>query len=136
MKIVINKCYGGFGLSGFGISEYLKLNGEEAFFYKKNYRNKLYEKVGIDEYGMECICFKKDYGESFSISDVEYDFFFYTRDIDRTDKNLISIIEKYGDKINGWAANLKIVEIPDDVKYEIEEYDGIEWIAESHRKWE
>jgi hypothetical protein len=27
------------------------------------------------------------------------------------------------------------VDIPDDVKWQIEEYDGNEWIAESHRTW-
>ncbi len=26
--------------------------------------------------------------------------------------------------------------IPDDVKWQIEEYDGLEWIAEKHRTWE
>jgi hypothetical protein len=33
-------------------------------------------------------------------------------------------------------AELKVVESPDDVEWEIEEYDGIEWIAEVHRTWE
>ena len=32
-------------------------------------------------------------------------------------------------------AKLKIVEIPDDVEWIIEEYDGKEWIAEDHRRW-
>jgi hypothetical protein len=27
------------------------------------------------------------------------------------------------------------VDIPDDVKWEIEEYDGNEWVAEVHRTW-
>jgi hypothetical protein len=30
---------------------------------------------------------------------------------------------------------LEIVEIPDDVEYTIEEYDGLEHIAEKHRTW-
>ncbi len=32
-------------------------------------------------------------------------------------------------------AKLKVVEIPDDVDWEVENYDGIEWIAEKHRIW-
>jgi hypothetical protein len=30
---------------------------------------------------------------------------------------------------------LKVVEIPDGVKWQIEEYDGSEWVAEKHRTW-
>lgn len=36
----------------------------------------------------------------------------------------------YGD-----CADLKIVEIPDDVEWVIEEYDGIEYVSEVHRTW-
>lgn len=32
-------------------------------------------------------------------------------------------------------ADLKIVEIPPDVDWEINEYDGVEWVAETHRTW-
>ena len=32
-------------------------------------------------------------------------------------------------------ANLKMVEIPDDVEWEIADYDGKEWVAEKHRTW-
>lgn len=30
---------------------------------------------------------------------------------------------------------LEIVEIPYDVEWEINDYDGAEWVAETHRKW-
>lgn len=45
MKLVVNKCHGGFGLSPIAIAEYLKLKGKECFFYKKNYNDKLYHKL-------------------------------------------------------------------------------------------
>ena len=35
----------------------------------------------------------------------------------------------------GFAANLKIVEVPDDVNWEVVQYDGLEHIAEKHRTW-
>ena len=33
------------------------------------------------------------------------------------------------------VSDLKVVEIPDDVEWEIEEYDGNEWVSEVHRCW-
>jgi hypothetical protein len=31
---------------------------------------------------------------------------------------------------------LTIVDIPDDIEWQIEEYDGMEWVAEVHRIWQ
>lgn len=56
-------------------------------------------------------------------------------DIKRDDPLLIECIEALGKTANGHCASLKIVEIPDDVEWTIEEYDGNETIAESHRTW-
>jgi len=57
-------------------------------------------------------------------------------DVDRTDPILIRVVEELGDKANGGFAELKIVEVPDDVRWTIKDYDGIEWVAEVHRTWE
>ena len=35
----------------------------------------------------------------------------------------------------GSHAQLKIVEIPNNIKWEIAEYDGHEWVSEVHRTW-
>jgi hypothetical protein len=56
-------------------------------------------------------------------------------DIPRDDENLVSVIEELGEKCWGQYSALKVVEIPDDVEWQIEEYDGVEWIAEKHRIW-
>lgn len=63
------------------------------------------------------------------------DFPLYGWAISRTDENLISVVEELGEE--SWAkfSKLKIVEIPDDVEWEIAEYDGVEWVAEKHRVW-
>lgn len=63
------------------------------------------------------------------------DFPLYAWNIPRNDYNLISVIEELGHKSWGKFSELKIVEIPDDVEWEIAEYDGVEWVAEKHRKW-
>lgn len=58
-------------------------------------------------------------------------------DGDRCDRHLLSIIELLGsEKVSGPFAALKIVEIPDDVVWEITEYDGYERVEEVHRSWE
>jgi hypothetical protein len=44
-------------------------------------------------------------------------------------------VEELGDKASGQFAELVVVEIPDGVDYEIDEYDGNEHIAEKHRTW-
>ena len=56
-------------------------------------------------------------------------------DLQRDDPTLVMIVEELGDKANGMYAELKIVEIPDDVEWHIQDYDGVEWVAENHRTW-
>ncbi len=88
MKVVINVCYGGFGLS------------EEAVGRLKE--------LGCDKH--------KD-------------------DIDRSDPRLVQVVEELGELANGKHARLKIVKIPDDVKWWVEERDGWECVEEEHRTW-
>jgi hypothetical protein len=40
-----------------------------------------------------------------------------------------------GDNANGGFANLRVVKIPGNVEWTIDEYDGLEWVAEKHRTW-
>lgn len=58
-------------------------------------------------------------------------------DIDRTDAILVSMLEENPDLNFGQhlVSSLGVVEIPDDVDWEIADYDGKEWIAERHRTW-
>lgn len=58
-----------------------------------------------------------------------------TRKIERNDPLLVKVVEELGEKANGACAELEVIEIPDDVKWHIEEYDGREHIAEDHRTW-
>ena len=53
----------------------------------------------------------------------------------RDDEALIKVVESLGELANSPYSSLKIVEIPDDVEWDIQEYDGVEWVAEKHRVW-
>lgn len=57
------------------------------------------------------------------------------RYIKRDDQYLVKVVRELGMSANGPYANLKIIEIPGDVEWHIEEYDGLEWVAEDHRTW-
>ena len=139
MKIVINDCFGGFGLSMLAEMEYLKLLGKECHFYtqtKYSFKDgeNLYEKCIGDKDELISFTFTQDLGESFS-GFPEDSGSFYASDIKRDDPNLIKIVETLKNKANGGYAELKIVEIPDNTKWQIDEYDGTEWIAEKYQTW-
>lgn len=53
----------------------------------------------------------------------------------RTAPELVQVVEELGDKANGPYSKLEVVEIPDDVEWYIDDYDGIETIEEAHRSW-
>lgn len=81
MKILLNKCYGGFGLSDEFVEKYPQFD--------------------------------------------KYD------DYERHDETLIKCVEEFGlDKSASSFSEFRIIEIPDDVKYSIHNYDGMEHINE------
>lgn len=53
----------------------------------------------------------------------------------RDDRDLVKVVEEMQKKACGNWSKLKVVEVPDDVEWEIQEYDGWEWVAEKHRTW-
>lgn len=53
----------------------------------------------------------------------------------RCDPILIRVIEEFPGNSSAWFSDIKIIEIPGDVDWGIEDYDGNEWIAENHRTW-
>jgi hypothetical protein len=91
MKVAINRCFGGFGLS------------REAYKF-----------LGIpwDKYGFKY----NDYDK-------------------RTDPELIRCIETLGRSASGSLANVIVVTIPNDIEWEIDDYDGQESVEEKHRSW-
>lgn len=56
-------------------------------------------------------------------------------DIARDDPILVDVIRQLGRQADGSHAILKIVEVPAGVKWNVAEYDGLEWVEEVHRTW-
>ena len=112
MKIVINSDYGGFSLSDEAIEAY----AERKEITLRKEEQKHYSVLSSDYY--------LDNGEWFNC-----------REIPRNDPTLVEVVEKLGEAAYGFAANLKTVEIPEDVDWCIEENDGREWVSEKHRTW-
>lgn len=126
MKIVINKCYGGFGLSK-QATKYLAMKGKMKGFPLEKYYNKP-KAEALKEY--------KRYTKFMGLLLWKGKIYYCGRDdVKRNDPDLIKIVKKLGKKANGQHAELKIVRIPNGVEWEVEEYDGVEWIAEKHRTW-
>jgi hypothetical protein len=55
--------------------------------------------------------------------------------IPRDDQYLVQVIEELGTEANGHCAQLKVVEIPTEVEWKIENSGGVECVTEAHRTW-
>ena len=85
MKVVLNSCFGGFGLSEKAHARYTQITGNK-----------------YNEYGA---------------------------DANRADPALVQVVEELGSEASGMCARLRIVIIPDGVRWEIQEYDGSETLT-------
>jgi hypothetical protein len=150
-SVVINNSFGGFGLSPLGLKRYAELKGKECYFFRWEIKEDTYTPLTLEEAtetGLFWTAFSipnpnEVIGKSDRVSDGKYTedneryskYDLNSRDIERDDPDLIKVIKELGKKANGICAELKIVKIPEDVEFTIEEYDGNEHIAESHRTW-
>lgn len=148
MKVVINKCFGGFGLSKRALLRLCELQGRKCFFFKSGYPNNTYIPISVDDKSTYYEAFDiENFPEVFKAAKVEDkgDYLLSnavykkheidTRPENRSDPFLVQVVEELGSDVAGGGSGtrLEIVEIPDGVNYEIDEYDGQESIHESHR---
>jgi hypothetical protein len=93
VKVLVNRCYGGFSFSRAAIEECRRRG------------------VTLDTYDLE-------------------------KEV-RANPVVVAVVEELGEAANGQHAKLQVVDIPFDGLdgWEVEEYDGKEWIAEQHRTW-
>lgn len=137
MKIAINRCYGGFQLSDKAIEILMKRKGLECHRYKWDYKDNKYHKLSSFEMDEDYLYFDysiADLGDCVENIPDEY-YWYYRSKVERTDKDLIEVIEELGEEASGSCGDIHIIEIPDNVDWEIDDYDGIETVHERHRSW-
>lgn len=136
MKVAINACFGGFGLSRKATRMLAARKGRECYWFSGGL-NKPY--VRDDDDAKDSL-----FATAFDVPEVPQEpsnewykehSLYLLNELPRDDADLIAVIEELGDGANGSCARLRIVEIPDGVEWEIDEYDGNEHIAETHRRW-
>lgn len=139
MKLVINTCYGGYSLSFKAVKELLKRKKQKAWFYEMDTSSPMSKRrwnMVSKKTSIFTVCVAEDLGPQATDAQInKADHLNYFSFPDRTDPDLIAVVEKLGDEANGDCAKLKIVEIPDGVDYEIQEYYGNESVHEKHRSW-
>jgi hypothetical protein len=154
MKVIINKCYGGYGFDPFTIQKYADAKNVKLYWYERDYGNSCVfprerfvkttiEKINADEsLHMGYYSMIKDMGEYlvFDWNKEDYDdvlgkylFKFPEESESRTDSVLIEIIEKYGKLNTHGCHNPQVIEIPDGVEWTVNDYDGMETLVEKYR---
>lgn len=117
MKVVINGCFGGFSLSLAAVRALAELGHEPC-------QEVLKARDKEPENDLErAIRKSKMFDDMYHI------------EIERNDARLVEVVERLQREASGACGALCVVEIPDDVKWHIEEYDGLEHVAEDHRTW-
>ena len=134
MKIVINACHGGFGLSEKAILRYAELKGltvypEGTGMFTTYWR--VPEGAREDQTNFHTWPLEERRASNARLAKQVW----HERGVPRDDPALVQVVEELGADANARFAELEIVELPDGVAWQIEEYDGFEHVAEKHRTW-
>ena len=136
MKVVINCSYGGFGLSHKAIMEYSRIKNIKLYPYVYARNGKGF--LDLDSYLREASKNYYDYDVTVihyskrpvedGIPDEGDQFYFSEHDIIRDDPVLVEVVERLGKDATKDFSELKIINVPDDVKWEIHSNQGREYI--------
>ena len=146
-KIVINRCFGGYGLSGAAFELIAKKLGKECHWFALEWTEGNRRLVPVSGFSAKDTRLKQAFDRS-DFSEV------YLPTLRPEDRNslwkahsipdfrdqrdnpiLVAVVEELGDNACSSHAELRVVEIPDGVKWVIEEDDGREWVSEAHQIW-
>lgn len=136
MKVILNKCYGGFSVSHEGYMLYAKKNGLKIYAYDRRLTNPCtYRRIKTCEDNFGITYFLRDYGETVDEKNINWDDMIYLSTDFREDNSLVEVVEELGEKASGKFGRLVVVEIPDGMDYVIDDYDGFETLHENVRVW-
>ena len=137
-RVVINSCHGGFGLSHDAMLRFAEIKEIDIYPEKGKWdmwtywllpENKRVKSKSNDEFYEMSIPERQAYNALCEAQTL------YDRDILRDDPALVQVVEEMGKEAASRHDNLNVIEIPDNVEWQIEEYDGMEHVAEKHRTW-
>lgn len=136
-KIALNREIGGFSLSHKACILLAEKKGWNLWWTLNDWDHREYHGKTDDEILAESPGYHFDYYIDYVRMYWKGDWSFpYIDDRYRSDPELIAVIEELGDASAYRDGSIKIVEIPDDVDWFIDENDmGYEWVAEKHRIW-
>ena len=143
-KIVKNDCFGGFGLSHEAIMLYAKKAGIDVYHEGDPDNSSFihYYTIPCEDYHAlenQCKTLRAKYGwKNEAVRDLNEkmnEVYLYERGFARDDPFLVQVVEELGSRANGQFAKLVVVDVPDSVQWEIDEYDGLETIREAHQTW-
>lgn len=134
MKIILNKCYGGFSPSHAAYLLYAEKKGIPLYMYEQRVDGN-FKKINKDKRYSVVHYFTKDFGDYAVEKEIDWDYNLYLTYEYRTDPVLIEVVEELGKKASNFYSNLVVVDIPDGMDYVIDDYDGVETLHEKVRTW-
>ena len=127
MKIVLNKLqHGSFALSQQAIDKYWARKGRKMYSYKLTTKNDKDIFIRVPNNADDFTLWQTtwNYGRETETLDKV----FFVHKMNRTDADLIAVIEELGKEANGMFADLQITTIPDNVRYTVYDNNGIETV--------
>lgn len=146
MKIVVNRSIvGDFSLSARAVARLAELNGQKAYFFadgaeitledtdSRSWRafntNNPTPRVPLN------VLSTLTKEERVALSKARTEETLERAPKDRTDPKLVQVVEELGSAASGEWAELKVIEIPDGIEWEILSNGGFETVHEKHRSW-
>ena len=141
-KVILNKCFGGFDVSPKAYQLYAMYKGYSHLYkYQPTspLNNATYKLVDLFDEHLLHFYVTKYFGKEFSKNDISKEdwdkHILYLNDNNREDDILIKVVEELGDEASSRFGQLVVVQIPDDLDYIIDNYDGIETLHARVETW-